>query len=102
MENPKIAYVFWGANKTKLSRVSQERCSFETCCVRRKKKEIAPSMSVDTLLESVYDIWQKKALLDIMCAGGDTVLSTLEEYVKQYWREKLGLRKLARAKLAGM
>ena len=59
-------------------------------------------MSLDALQETIYDIWEKKTQADEVCRRGGVEAGALDLYVKQYFREKVGLKKLAREKARTM
>lgn len=73
---------------------------------KRKMKGLihvaAGNMSLETLSETIYDIWEKKAAADATCRRDQVEPTNLELYVKQYFREKVGLKKMAREKTRTM
>mmetsp|Transcript_3136 Transcript_3136/g.9168 ORF Transcript_3136/g.9168 Transcript_3136/m.9168 type:complete len:613 (+) Transcript_3136:650-2488(+) len=65
---------------------------------KRKAPAGSGGVSLDALLETIHDVYEKQALADDKCHGDGVAPTTLDVILRKYFREKLGLKKLAREK----
>ena len=67
------------------------------------KKKVKPAgLSLDALLETIYDVLEKKTMSDEVTRKDGVEPASLEQFVRTYFRGKLGLKKLAREKATGL
>ena len=67
-----------------------------------KKKAKPAGLSLDALLETIYDVLEKKTMSDEVTRKDGVEPASLEQFVRTYFRGKLGLKKLAREKATGL
>ena len=67
-----------------------------------RKKAKPAGLSLDALLETIYDVLEKKTMSDEVTRKDGVEPASLEQFVRTYFRGKLGLKKLAREKATGL